>query len=242
MQFLTNNDSVWFNTLRGFQNTYKNSTASVIDFKNYYQTQTGINATQFFNQWYYGEGYPTFNVKYNFYNGVFYLKNTQSVSMPNVTPFFTTPLQYKISRVGQADTTIRLNHFQATENFSFALTGTVSAVLCDPNNWIINKVVGPSRDLTLGINPTSMESIDLQTNNTQIFIGPNPSTGLINIEKNTEDILFAEVFDVNGILILQSNFQKQLKIDLTNYVNGVYLINVLEKDKQLKLSQKIIKQ
>jgi hypothetical protein len=162
--------------------------------------------------------------------------------MPNVTPFFTTPLQYKISRVGQADTTIRLNHFQATENFSFALTGTVSSVSCDPNNWIINKVVGPSRDLTLGINPTSMESIDLQLNNSQIFIGPNPSNGLINIEKNTEDILFAEVFDINGNLILQSNFQKQLKIDLTNYVNGVYLINVLEKDKQLKLSQKIIKQ
>ena len=87
-----------------------------------------------------------------------------------------------------------------------------------------------------------MESIDLQINNTQIFIGPNPSSGLINIEKNTEDILFAEVFDLNGNLILQSNFQKQLKIDLTNYVNGVYLINVLEKDKQLKLSQKIIKQ
>ena len=242
LQFLTNNDSVWFNTLRGFQNTYKNNTASVIDFKNYYQTQTGINATQFFNQWYYGEGYPTFNVKYNFSNGVFYLKNTQSVSMPNVTPFFTTPLQYKISRVGQADTTVRLNHFQATENFSFALTGTVSAVSCDPNNWIINKVVGPSRDLTLGINPTSMESIDLQTNNTQIFIGPNPSSGIINITKNNEDVLFAEVFDINGNLILQSNFQKQLKIDLTNYVNGVYLINVLEKDKQLKLSQKIIKQ
>ena len=50
------------------------------------------------------------------------------------------------------------------------------------------------------------------------------------------------MFDVNGNLILQFNFQKQLKIDLTNYVNGVYLINVLEKDKQLKLSQKIIKQ
>jgi aminopeptidase N len=65
LQFEVNNDSLWFPMVRSFQNTYQNSTASVQDFKNFAQTYTGMNFTQFFNQWYYGHGYPTFNLTWN---------------------------------------------------------------------------------------------------------------------------------------------------------------------------------
>ena len=39
------------------------------------------------------------------------------------------------------------------ETYSINLTGTVTSISCDPNNWIINKTVGPTRDATLGIAP-----------------------------------------------------------------------------------------
>ena len=37
--------------------------------------KAAFNATQFFNQWYDGEGYPTFSVSWNQSNNVFYLKS-----------------------------------------------------------------------------------------------------------------------------------------------------------------------
>lgn len=244
LQFLTNNDSLWFNTLRGFQNTYKNSTASVIDFKNYYQTQTGINATQFFNQWYYGEGYPSFTVKYNFANSVFYLKSTQSVSMPNVTPLFITPLEYKISRTGYADTTIRVSHAIATENYSFALNGTVTAVVCDPNNWIINKVVGPTRDATLGVivEPPSTTGVLENEELNNFYIGPNPTNGFLSIHKTSAELCKAQVMDLNGKLISEQAFYTHASFDLSNYSIGIYVVKIIDKDGKETYTQKIIKE
>jgi aminopeptidase N len=48
-----------------FKTTYGGSTATVIEFKNFMEAQSGLNFTQFFNQWYYGQGYPTFSVSWN---------------------------------------------------------------------------------------------------------------------------------------------------------------------------------
>lgn len=241
LQFLTNNDSLWFNNLRGFQNTFKNSTASVIDFKNYYQSFTGINPTQFFNQWYYGQGYPTFTVKYNFLNGFFYLMSNQSVSMPNVTPLFITPMQYKISRTGFADTTIRVAHNLAIENYSFALNGTVTSVVCDPNNWIINKTIGPSRDLTLGNNTSTNDLNELIINSTEISIGPNPTYGNLLISKKSKENCMAKIFDGFGNFLFEQMFEFNLTINLFNYATGIYTVKIIDKDQKIICTQKIIK-
>lgn len=246
LQFLTNSDSTWFNTLRSFQNTYKNSTASVIDFKNHYQSQTGINPTQFFNQWYYGEGYPTFNVKYNLVNSIFYLRSTQSVSMPNVTPIFITPLEYKISRIGHVDTVIRLTHTNSIENYSFPLTGTVSSVVCDPNNWIINKVIGPAFDATLGlvvVEPPPPVGIDENEMPANFQIGPNPTNGIFFVNTaSLKENYKAKVFDLNGKLILEQNFCNKTNFDISKHSSGVYHVIIIDRNGKEMYTQKIIKE
>lgn len=217
LQFVTNNDSLWFNTLRGFQNTYKNSTASVINFMNYYQGQTGINPTQFFNQWYYGQGYPTFTVKYNQVGNTCYIKSTQSTSTPSSVPLYITPMEYKISRSGAPDTTVRVMQSNTIENYSFNILGTVTGVVCDPNNWVINKVVGPTLDVTL----TGINTIDFENNS--ITIGPNPTKGQLNIKNASNETIVLKIEDINGKQILEKNLQNEQTIDLSNYSNGVYL-------------------
>ncbi len=247
LQFLTNNDSVWFNCLRNFQNTYKNSTASAVDFKNFYQVQSGINATQFFNQWYYGEGYPTFNVKYNFDRDTCFIQTSETVSMPSVTPLFITPLEYKISRAGKADTTVRLIQNNAVENYSFCLTGTITAVVCDPNNWIINKTVGPARDATLGIRPVvtppNTNGIEeLATKYNGISIGPNPCKGLLNIQNPFNAPGKVQMTDINGKVVLDKKLEVQTSFDLSAFASGVYMIRVSDAEGHTQYSQKIIKQ
>lgn len=235
LQFLTNNDSTWFNTLRGFQNTYKNSTASVVDFKNYYQTFTGINATQFFNQWYYGEGYPTFNVKYYFAPNMAIIKSTQTTSFPSSIPLFITPIEYKFTRSGFPDTTVRVMHSNAIETYTINMQGTPTGVICDPNNWLINKVIGPAVDASLGLH----ENGNLFST---ITVGPNPTKGsftLIN-EQNIEGK--AEVFDMNGKKLSEKKLSRETNFDLGNYANGIYILKISDTSGRERSSQKIIKQ
>jgi aminopeptidase N len=238
LQFLTNNDSTWFNAIRGFQNTYKNSTASVIDFKNYYQTFTGINATQFFNQWYYGEGYPTFNVKYFAAPNTIIIKSTQTTSFPSSIPLFITPMEYKITRSGFPDTTVRVMHSNAIETYTFNVQGTPTGVVCDPNNWVINKVIGPAVDATLG-------GVGIAENNilfSSIKVGPNPTKGIFTIanDKNLEGK--TEVFDMAGKKLLEKKLASEIIFDLSNYANGIYILKISDTDGRERSSQKIIKQ
>lgn len=235
LQFVTNSDTVWFNTLRGFQNTFKNSTASVNDFKNYYQAQTGINATQFFNQWYYGEGYPTFNVKFYSAPNTCIIKSTQTTSFPSSVPLFITPMEYKLSRTGFADTTVRVMHSNAIETYTFNLLGTVTAVVCDPNNWVINKVIGPTFDSSLGFNEMGALVYDIK-------IGPNPTKGVFTINTSQTIDGIVTVTDISGKLIFDKKLETETIIDLGAFANGIYLVKIADKNGKEKYSQKLIKE
>jgi len=235
LRFLTNNDTLWFNTLRSFQNTYKNSTASAIDFKNHYQLQTGIDPTVFFNQWYYGEGYPTFNVKYAIGGNVCYIQSTQSTSTPSSVALFVTPIEYKIQRSGAADTTIRVMHTNTIENYSVALTGTVTGIVCDPNNWIINRVIGPTLDQSIiGIEEWSS---DISAFN----LGPNPTKGIIRIKNASGLVLNAVLIDLNGKLLQEKIVNANAEFDLSPYPNGAYLVSLKTIEGKEIITRKVIK-
>ncbi len=237
LQFLTNNDSLWFNTLRGFQNTYKNSNASVIDFKNYYQAQTGIDPTQFFSQWYYGEGYPTFGVRYYKSGNTLILKSTQTVSQPSVTPLFITPMEYRISRVGYPDTTLRLMHNNLVETYYIPMTGSVSVIKVDPTNWIINKTQGPIIDPNLDTGIPGLAG-----SGSEMSIGPNPGSGIFTVHNPSRINGRASVWDLDGKLIIEKKLDGNTQLDLSRYAHGLYEVRVFNEDGGAVLTRKIIKE
>jgi aminopeptidase N len=220
LRFLTNNDTLWFKTLRGFQNQYKNSTASTTDFKNYYDTFTGINSTQFFSQWYYGQGYPTFDIKFNSYNNTCFIQSSQSVSVPSVTPLFITPVEYRILRSGLQDTLVRVMHTQAVELYTFALTGTVTNIVVDPSNWLINKVSGLVKDPLLGV-PNAVS----EANIAGISVAPNPVSNYctISVPEGPSELLLS---DVTGKIIQQKHFTGSCVLDLSALAKGVYIAKI----------------
>lgn len=234
LRFVTNNDSVWFPTLRGFQNTYKNSTASVIDFKNYYQAQTSINPTQFFNQWYYGEGYPTFDVSWNFIGNTAVIKSIQTTSKPSSVPLFITPMEYKLTRTSAPDTIIRVMHSNATEIYSIPMLGNVTNVQVDPNNWVINKKIGPIQDVNLL--PTGISENEIIK---EMSVSPNPSNGIFNfnsVEGNTYSVT-----DISGKIILKGNCAQQNTIDISDKANGIYILDIKNSQSKLINSKKLVK-
>ncbi len=216
LRFIINNDSVFFPALRNYSNQYKHTTASIDDFKNSMAAFTGMNFNQFFTQWIYGEGYPTFNVRWNQVSGQLILKSTQTVSTASITPLYITDIEYKIQR-NIGDTIIRVLHGQAIENYVVNMPGTITGIVVDPNNWILNKVIGPTFDGTL-------LGIDSYSNNSAIGVFPNPSTGTIKVSgcDNSNFVLF----DVTGKIILNAKVKQAESIDLSGLSKGMYFYRI----------------
>jgi len=232
LRFVTNNDSLWFNVLRGFLQQYKNSCASAQDFKNYYENITGINLTQFFNQWYYGEGYPTFDVKWNKVGNIFVLKSIQTTSKPSSVPLFITPIEYKISRTGYPDTIIRVNHTQNTEVYQITMSGAVTGVTVDPKNWLINKAIGPVQDPNLM--PSGIQ--DIPFSGTAYFeIFPNPASDFISWESNDERISEIRIYDISGKMLASSDRKSIL---VSWMPSGVYFITAIGKENNVLYEKK----
>lgn len=234
LRYEINNDSIFFPAIRAFQNAFKDSTASVIDLKNFMQNYTGINFTQFFNQWYYGQGYPTFSATWNQANNTFYLKSTQTTSFPSSVPLFITHVDYRISRTAKPDTIVRLFHGQAVENYSFALTGSVTSIGIDPNNWILNKVGTIVKDVTTS-------NIELENSEVSVFVGPNPTSDALNIYMYNHENASVEIYDAVGKLILAKDFDGHVEFDISKLTNGIYIVNIINKSGELIKSSKIVK-
>lgn len=234
LRYEINNDSVFFPAIRAFQTTYGGSTATVIEFKNFMEVQSGLNFTQFFNQWYYGQGYPTFSVSWNQGGGVFYLKSTQAQSVPASVPLFMTHVDYRISRTAKPDTIVRLYHGQTIENYSFPLTGTVTSIGVDPNNWILNKVGTNTKDINLS-------ATELGQDIASVFVGPNPTSDALNIYMNNNDKSSVEIFDITGKLMLTQSFDTHVEFDISKYANGIYTVTVKNKQGEVLKTSKVVK-
>lgn len=139
LRFEMQNDSLFFQTLKNYQQIYKDSVAVGMDFKSVAENVCHRSFTDFFNQWYFGQGYPTFNITYFRPNtDSVYLLVNETVSAPTATPFFKGYLQLTINS-NQGDTTVLVNLAENNQIFRFACSKTPTNITVDPNNWMINK-------------------------------------------------------------------------------------------------------
>lgn len=228
LRFVMNDDSVFYKGLRNYSAQFKDSTASIDDFKNSMAAYSGINLNQFFTQWVYGEGYPTFDVRWNQTGGQLYLKSIQTVSSASVTPLFITPIQYTIQR-NIGDTIILVNHNIATEQYTMNMPGTVTGIVVDPNNWILNQVIGPTHDATLNINSYH--------NLSDISVYPNPVLNQITVSgcSNGDFVLT----DISGKTILSAKIKEAESIDLSGLARGMYIYRINSNSQQLLKTGKL---
>lgn len=230
IRFEMNDDSLFFPALRNYLNQYKYATASTEDLKNSIASFTGINFNQFFSQWIYGEGYPTFNVSWNQNNGQLILKSIQTVSTASITPLFITPLEYKVQR-NIGDTIIRVLHQQATELYVMNMPGTVTGIVVDPNNWILNKVIGPVQDGTL-------TGIASGHNDPEIRVYPNPAHTHILV-KGSGSFVF-HLYDLTGKLVANKPVHQPELIDLSPYAGGLYFYKAIDAGGRLLKAGKLV--
>jgi len=139
LRFELQDDAVFFQALQDYQVQYKDSVATAEDFKLVVETRAGRNLNDFFNQWYYGEGYPTFNVTYiKEPTDSITLIIGENTSMPGITPFFKGYFQFTITSA-QGDTTVLVNLATNNQQFRFKYNKVPTGIIVDPNNWVLNQ-------------------------------------------------------------------------------------------------------
>ena len=231
MRYMIMDDPMFFQILKDFQIEYADGTAYGVDFKNALETASGQDFTAFFEQWYFGEGYPTYSIEWEQNESNLLLQINHSTSKPSVTPTFTNDLDVKFQRIGMPDTTIRFTISSNSEVFNIDDIGTISGnITIDPRNWIINKVGSIT-----GSNITEVEHLENDIQNIQL--SPNPSNGVFRVE-NLKSPANVIIRDMNGKIRKTLAITSQDLIDIKTLGKGVYLIEI-QLDKSIKISRLI---
>ena len=180
---------------------------------------SGENLTDVFNQWYFGEGFPTYNITWNQIGSVLVVKIDHSTSMPLVTPTFTTPLELKITRVGSTDTLIRFAIPSNSITYSVDLNGTANTFTVDPKNWIINAAGTIVNDVNL-LNMNEYHEVAQP-----LTISPNPTAENILVSSANGNGKYCIVNTAGKIVAYGEINQVNQNIDLSMLANGTYVFN-----------------
>lgn len=185
--------------------------ARTSDLRYHLETQSGINLSEFFADWFYGEGHPSYHINYGINNQELLIQIDQSQSHPSVS-FFNMALPFRISGNGM-DTLIRLNHEYSGQIFTIQLDFTPENVEFDPDHWILS-----ASDQSVQINSAKESDSDLR-----IFPVPAESQLHLYTDLAIERI---EITDLNGRIHLSHSYpvNNATTINIGSLAKGTWLI------------------
>ena len=235
LRFLINDDTLFFNALKQYQILYADSTASGLDFIQVVEDVTGMDFSAFMNEWYFGEGYVKYGVRWNIVGNDLFVEINEQQSMPSATPLFTNDLELKFDRTTLADTIIRFPITGLQNQFVIPNGADYANVLSiDPNNWIINSSLGITHDPNFTVGLNELTAVD------EITISPNPAVGPVTVHMNKTGSYELVVVDSRGKVVLQQDFNDSTSFDLGNNASGMYMIQVKGQNSDL-IVRKVVK-
>lgn len=218
LRFEVNNNSLFFAGLKQYQQTYADSNAIGNDMKSVFENVSGLDLTDFFDQWYFGEGYPTISLEWNQNTSQTVLVVSETTSVPNVTPFFKTSLELTLNSA-QGDTTVRIYVDQNNQQFVFNWNNPIQSIDIDPNQWILNTV----GSVTQNPNLVSVSAAEVDT---KLNIYPVPSTNQLTVSA-AKAIKGIRLFDMTGRAIESyAGTGENTTLDISNLSAGAYIIEV----------------
>jgi aminopeptidase N len=218
-------DTLFYSVLSNFQRIYADSTATGADFLNVLNQVSGRDFSWFFDQWYYGKGFPRFKVVWWQENDSLNLDVRQTGSSSSTT-FFRTRLDIRLQYENGKDTLIEIDFDGNPLMHSRVMKDQVVRVEVDPENWVLEQ----------------SEIIRKTDDNAYFSVSPNPFADELKIVfyggLEQREILLS---DLSGkILRKKSTSSESVVLKTENLNQGLYLLKVREgKD---NYSTKVIRQ
>ncbi len=226
------NDDLFYEVMGTFQTDFTNSTATGEDFKNTAEEVTGMDFDQFFNQWYYGKGYPIFNIEWYYDEALMelHITSTQTTTIEE-TPFFDMLLDINLILYNGKDSTITIHQTENVNQFVFPMDIDVFSIYeIDPDNWSMEFLDGIS------------VIVDETESPAYFTLGPNPASEYLNIFflNQTSGNRSITINDITGRTIFSSKgIDTQQRIDVSDFSKGVYTI--VANDGNQKIVKKFIR-
>ncbi|MFC7774718.1 M1 family aminopeptidase [Flavobacterium sp. GCM10027622] len=228
-------DDNFFLALRNYLNdsalAYKYAVTP--QFQSHLEAVHGSSLQEFFNDWVYNEGYPTYSI--NAYNSgvnqaTVVINQTQSItnsSQVGYVSYFEMPVTVRLNLSNSTTLDVRLTNTFGGQSFNVALPAgtTITGVLFDPNKDIISR------------NSTATLSSDDFTFSNQVNLYPNPSNDYITIDIPAQvELLKVNFYTVLGQKAYENNTNR---IDISNLSDGIY--NIIIETSEGKALKKFIK-
>jgi aminopeptidase N len=174
------------------------------------ETTSGLDLTEFFNDWLYNQGYPSYNFLWHQSGNQLHTTVSQTQSDPSVS-FFETPLPIKIYGTMGEELDIILDNTTENEAFSNTVNFTISSIEFDPEADIISK----NNSVTLGYQQTESPK--------SLMIFPNPTSNTLTIQQPENlEVNEIRIFNIIGQLFYQQNWSPI--IDLTSFSTGLLFV------------------
>lgn len=132
-------DGVFFNCIREYlkDSRLRYQNATVEDFINIVKTVSGRNLDWFFAQWFYGAGYPVYEIKWQQEHETILNIRISQQTTDSLTPFFRSKIPLMVCGENGEKVFYRLNNYLQDQDFNIPLNFYVSAIIFDPYNDVL---------------------------------------------------------------------------------------------------------
>ena len=212
-------DEVFYQAMRDFLNDPQLAYdyAVTAQLKKHLEESTGVDLTEFFNDWIYGEGYPIYHADVEVLSA-FQTKITlsQTTSHPSVS-FFEMPVTIHLKGADGDFEQLVLQHSENNQEFIIDTELQIKEVLIDPYFDIIGK------DHTVSLR----KGMAFQEEEAVVFPNPVTDNFQVVLPKDTE-ILSMKLYDTSGKLIDEKVINPY---DASKLSSGVYLLEIKTEEK-----------
>ena len=191
--------------------------AKTEDLKNSLLESTGKDFTEFFNDWIYGQGHPTYQIRWNqTADQMLRFKVSQTTSHSSVN-FFEMPLPIKVNGTGGQVAYLVLNHTTKNQNFAEQVNFPVVSIQFNYENQILQRNSTVTKDTTiLSVNDGAKE---------EMKIYPNPVKERLSVSGINKDQPY-EILSIDGKLIKAGKYSSTKTIEVQALPKGVYFLKV----------------
>ncbi|HER09061.1 MAG TPA: T9SS type A sorting domain-containing protein [Bacteroides sp.] len=224
IRYILDQDSLFFQVLRTYLDRFGNGLATGEDFRSVLEAESGMDFSCFFEQWYYGEGYPLYQITWRHDGDTLFLRSEQSGTSP-ATPLFTIP--FDVDLLLSDGSAVRKKFFQdqAVEHFKVPLKGLVRNLEFDPDNDLLN----------------TASVIRYTPSGGSFIFGPNPVNDQLYVELfNRGPIREIVIYSYSGQVVYRlSDAPNPVTLDLRPLADGPYLLVLY--DETRTLMERIVK-
>lgn len=206
-------DAAFFQGVKTYlsDNNHAYGYAKTEDFITIMETASGENLTEFFNDWLYNQGYPSYTIQWNQLTPTQVQISVSQTQSDASVSYFEAPIPLRIMGTLGETLDITLNNTTNNETFLQTINFTVASIQFDPEADLISK----NNTVSLAVGNLNIES--------QFKLHPIPASNQFNITK-PEHIQVSDIKIINalGQLVYQSNWSST--INISSLSSGLFFV------------------